>query len=602
MEDLSMLIIDKQEDDMRFFRKKPKCKNICSHYKTEKSVSSEGVVNQFKCITCNVYLFPSGLTGSSRFRVCKCCGSPVKYIEILSDDPDQVDQELEETKKSSPIILEKKSNRKTYGELLEFINEGMHLQANYQLVMLKYLVNHKIADKAEISEDLAYHNNKNVSNIDEVKKFFDVPVYGVLENKGFTTKTDRYGKYDYYLNVDLDEFQTSSVNELLERKIKEYNLEHYIPENEFDSFGLNVEQKNNLLKIIEKEYAGPKSWIWSVTQENWEILKAKNVWGSRIPKERIRNKIKSGDKVAFYVIRTGAFKGIFEFIGDWFDSPGETWADDILPYGKLRYISQIKIRPICLGNVLVPSLYEKLELFKGKPQNIRNLILQGGSGYPSNNSRSLLEDDFATIIDELKNNSENDLDFSKTRVQPYENIEKSLEESEPETPKNLDEQSKIFVDNTPDGLMIKEFKEIKSEILRKGQIVSNDQLMEKFGVGNMGGIRYSRRNNILVLCSTLSDDYEDTFDETSGLIKYSGEGQIGEQNLTGGNYKIANAKNIPMLYFKEKPQEPGARKRGALDNIYIFVGKVKYLKHYFTNEPDKLGNQRQLIKFILEVE
>jgi len=597
-----MLIIDKQENDMRFFRKKPTCKNICLHYKTEKSVTPQGVVNQFKCITCNVYLFPSGVTGSRRFRVCICCGSPVKYIYSFDDDPDPVDQELEETKKSSPIISEKKSNRKTYGELLEFIDNGMHLQANYQLVMLKYLVNHKIADKAEISEDLAYHNNKNVNDIDQVKNFLDVPVYGVLENKGFVTKTDHFGKYDYYINVDLNEFQTISVNELLERKIKEYNLEHYIPENEFDSFGLNVEQKNNLLKIIEKEHAGPKSWIWSVTQENWEILKAKNVWGSRIPQERIRNKIKSGDKVAFYVIGTGAFKGIFEFIGDWFDSPGATWADDILPNGKLRYVSQIKIRPICLGNVLVPNLYEKLELFKGKPQNIRNLILQGGSGYPSNNSRSLIEEDFAIIIDELKDNSENDLDFSKTRVQPYENIEKSLEESKLETPKNLDEQSKIFIDNTPDGLMIKEFKEIKSETLRIGQTVSNDQLMEKFGVGNMGGIRYSRKNNILVLCSTLSDDYEDTFDEASGLIKYSGEGRIGEQNLTGGNYKIANSKNIPMLYFKEKPQESGVRKRGALDNIYIFVGKVKYLKHYFINESDKLGDQRQVIKFILEVE
>ena len=57
-----------------------------------------------------------------------------------------------------------------------------------------------------------------------------------------------------------------------------------------------------------------------------------------------------------------------------------------------------------------------------------------------------------------------------------------------------------------------------------------------------------------------------------------------------------------MLFFKEKYQEPGARKRGALDNLYEFVGKVNCVKHYWKEEPDVEKNSRKVIKFVLEVE
>ena len=160
----------------------------------------------------------------------------------------------------------------------------------------------------------------------------------------------------------------------------------------------------------------------------------------------------------------------------------------------------------------------------------------------------------------------------------------------------------IIIDSKEGDLEIKHYELQSTDIIQKEQTISNDGLMEKFGVGNMGGIRYSRKNNVLVLCSTHSNHYDDEIDEDANLIKYTGEGQIGEQTLTGGNYKIANSQNMPILFFKERYQEPGARKRGALDNIYTFVGKVMYVKHYWKEESDKNGNQRQVLKFLLEIQ
>ena len=128
------------------------------------------------------------------------------------------------------------------------------------------------------------------------------------------------------------------------------------------------------------------------------------------------------------------------------------------------------------------------------------------------------------------------------------------------------------------------------------------ELVTKFGVGNMGGIRYSSKNNIIVLCHTVAEYYQDEIREDLGLIYYSGEGQLDDQQLSGGNLRIVDSENTPMFYFTEVLQEPGQRKRGALDNIYKFVGKVKYLRHAIKTENDHDGNPRKVIKFLLELE
>ena len=111
----------------------------------------------------------------------------------------------------------------------------------------------------------------------------------------------------------------------------------------------------------------------------------------------------------------------------------------------------------------------------------------------------------------------------------------------------------------------------------------------------MGGIRYTKHNNVIVLLSTHSNDYEDFMDLSSGFITYTGEGK-GNQEIKNGNEKILTSQNTPMVFFKEVYQEPGVRTRGALDNKYKFIGVVKYHKYNWTTEKG-----RKVIKFVLEI-
>ncbi len=681
------------------------CKGNCVQFKAKKPVTGGRYeAGQYRCQTCMIYLTENGTDGHS----CKCCNMRVRskprnslYKEKYNDkvrnaqdpwiasnenDAKQIKENTttnsEDKKKSTPIYEEVDESVKTYYEFKEFLS-SIKLQANYQLVMLKELLEYGELHKGEIAESLAYFNNKDSTDINTLKYYFDVPVYDELLKHEIVIEDEGVLDIPYYaLNVNLKEFQKIELSDYLSNELIKYNQEHGIPENQYPHANnmnniywsnSNIKNKSSVQKIMSfvkkiHPVSPNSSWIWSVTQDNWEIVKSQNIWGSRIPKERIGLKIKSGDQVAFYVIGTNCFKGIFEFVEKWNDSPGKTWRDDLESDGSLRYKSQIKLKPIQLGSVNVSDLYEKMILFIGKPQNIRNLLLQGGSGYPSNNNRPLLEEDFEIIKQQLFQNtsiSESKVEDTVTKILkecpkchetkieglPGIEFDKKIEElfgyrqfdpndSQSRKPQSycrkcrntereskLSEEKKIsegsedklFVeektvetevkleqfltfDSQKDGLTIKHYELKNIEVIQKNQSLTNDELMEKFGVGNMGGIRYSRKNNILILCSTFSNHYDDEIDEAASLIKYTGEGQIGEQTLTGGNYKIANSENIPILFFKERFQEQGARKRGALDNIYYFVGKVRYVKHYWKEESDINGRSRQVIKFLLEIQ
>ncbi|MBT5842729.1 MAG: EVE domain-containing protein [Thaumarchaeota archaeon] len=582
-----MMFLGENDDDMKFFGKsKIKCSNICHHYSANKTVTSQGVVDQYKCDVCSKYIFPGGIQSSQGVKKCRCCGGNLIYIRTISDD-----SELPEKKTISHSFTRETYGMKTFSQFSDFLENEIHLQANYQLVVLKFMAGHKMSTKYEIAEELAYCNNKNFNDVQVVKDFCRVPVFDVLENRGFIKKINHDGDDQYVLNIQLNNLESDRVIEILEKKLNEYNLEHDIPENQYD----DVLNPGNVVKddtstVISKTSEPVETdsnqtlqnfWIWSTNPKNWEIINQKHVWGSRIPPDRISNRVKEGDLVAFYVIGTNSFKGVFEFASDWFDSPGETWADDLEPNGKLRYVSQIKLLPLTIGLAELGKLYEKMNFFKDKPTNIRNLILQGNNGYPSNNSKSLIESDFEEIINELKNHPE---PIDDSQIQPVSKNE-----------------TITVIENSSAGIVLKEFTEIKSEEIHKSQILSNDDLMKNFGVGNMGGIRHSKKNNLLVLCSSLSNDYADSLDSKSGLHVYSGEGQTGDQELIKGNKKILDSE-CKMLLFKEKYQEPGVRKRGALDNLYEFVGPVNYVKHFWVDEKDKEGNIRKAVKFVLEVE
>ena len=255
------------------------------------------------------------------------------------------------------------------------------------------------------------------------------------------------------------------------------------------------------------------------------------------------------------------------------------------PDGSLIYVSQIQIKPIQLGSVKIHTLHEKLDVFIGKSQNNRNLVLQGGSGYPSNNSKPLSGDDFTIIRTELMRNQDDIPLTSEQNSYASETIEIL-------SPEDVD--TKIF--KFDDGeVNIQNCKVLSTDTIKKDQILSNDKIMELFKVGNMRGIRYTKYNDVIILLSTLSDDYDDSIDLNSGFIIYTGEGK-GDQEIKNGNEKIRNSQNTSMIFFKEVYQEPGSRPRGALDNKYKFIGVVRYHKHYWATEKG-----RKVIKFVLEI-
>lgn len=416
------------------------CDGNCIQFKAIKpKIGGRYTAGQFRCQICEIYLTKEGVNENS----CKCCNYRVRskprnslYKEKFHDIIQKSHQigvsindlnnkkkinklnrinELINEKKSSPIYEEIDESVKTYYELKEFLESKIKPQANYQYVMLKELLEYGKLHQGEIAESLAYFNNKDTTDIDTIKYYLNVPVYDVLLKHKFVTSDDGYYFPYFTLNVKLEDFQRIELIDYFTNAISIYNEKHDIPENEFPNSNnmdsiewVDINVKNSLKiqenkNFVKKISASPTRsfWIWSVTPENWEIVKSKNVWGSRIPKERIGKKVKAGDQVIFYVIGSNAFKGIFEFVGEWFDSLGKLWDNDLEPNGSLRFKSRINLRPIQLGFVNVHDLYDKIKLFIGKPQNIRNLLLQGGSGYPSNNSRPLLNSDFEIIKEHL---------------------------------------------------------------------------------------------------------------------------------------------------------------------------------------------------------
>ena len=150
------------------------------------------------------------------------------FIRTASGDPDPEDP-------APKSFIRETHGMKTYADFLHFVENEMRLNANYQLVMLKLLVSRRMATKYEISEELAYYNNRNFNNSDVVKEFFSVPVYDVLEKRGFVKKAVQGKETEYMLNVHLNEHESNNVLEILENLLLDYNQKHGIPENEFDN-------------------------------------------------------------------------------------------------------------------------------------------------------------------------------------------------------------------------------------------------------------------------------------------------------------------------------------------------------------------------------
>ena len=97
--------------------------------------------------------------------------------------------------------------------------------------------------KEEIAESLAYFNNKDSSDINVVKSFFNISVYDVLLKHEIVTV--EYAKDNpsipyFTLNVKLTENQKIAMLEYFIEQLEECNRKQNVPENEYP-FADNME-------------------------------------------------------------------------------------------------------------------------------------------------------------------------------------------------------------------------------------------------------------------------------------------------------------------------------------------------------------------------
>jgi predicted RNA-binding protein len=140
-------------------------------------------------------------------------------------------------------------------------------------------------------------------------------------------------------------------------------------------------------------------WLWSATEDNWEILKTKRVWATY--NRNVTTMIKKGDILVFYIKGTLHFKGIFRTTSDWYETKELIWSDEIKEKRKI-YPYQISLELIQLGEANYKELIPKLKFVEKKyaPQ----VYIYGTGGGPVNFRKPLDESDYETILMEMKKN------------------------------------------------------------------------------------------------------------------------------------------------------------------------------------------------------
>lgn len=127
-----------------------------------------------------------------------------------------------------------------------------------------------------------------------------------------------------------------------------------------------------------------------------------------------------------------------------------------------------------------------------------------------------------------------------------------------------------------------------SELPTPGDILTNAQLMEDFAIGMMGGMRRSKKNNLLVLVSDYTKGlYEDHWE--GDVLHYTGMGKVGDQTLSSQNKTLAESLQTDIeVHLLEvfKPTE------------YTYVGKVHLASEpYKEQQQDDNGNMRSVYMF-----
>lgn len=129
--------------------------------------------------------------------------------------------------------------------------------------------------------------------------------------------------------------------------------------------------------------------------------------------------------------------------------------------------------------------------------------------------------------------------------------------------------------------------------LQIGDAYTNQEIVDTFKCGNMGGMRKSKQTNTLVIFVKHGQCYH--ADEwKDGVLNYTGMGKVGDQNINySQNKTLADSKSSGIGLHLFESTKPGS---------YVYSGEVELASDPFEAvEPDASGNDRAVIKFPLRL-
>ena len=130
--------------------------------------------------------------------------------------------------------------------------------------------------------------------------------------------------------------------------------------------------------------------------------------------------------------------------------------------------------------------------------------------------------------------------------------------------------------------------------LTPGERILRRELHERYGGRRQGGISPSRVADIVILVtSPTGAQYGYIYDGRSedGFFHFTGEGQIGDQQMVQGNRKVRDHEN-------EDDRELHLFEAHGRELVYI--GEFRYHDHYAADAKDVNGRDRAVIVFRLE--
>ena len=143
-------------------------------------------------------------------------------------------------------------------------------------------------------------------------------------------------------------------------------------------------------------------WIIVISEENWEVVREKCIYGAPESFRSPTEIIKPGDVVIFYVKKKGSkrlggkFVGAFKVVSEWHREVKPLWPDEIRE-SRVKYPWRIKLEPIKFGIADFRELASKLTFIVRKERPHAYLI-----GTPANLRRPIPESDAKLILNSME--------------------------------------------------------------------------------------------------------------------------------------------------------------------------------------------------------